>query len=542
MCIECTLACVEWQNIESLLEPLESESMNLIKRSELPFVRAVSQLNYANPFLQQRLDLERAALGQDFVTELHPFWSFAANETKSRRANVLRIAQRVAPIAKTIRAKLLAGEPATDEELEWYDDLALYILFYELFDDWGQLSPPSFKDITVCQEEVWKRFAKAFEYWLGLPGLQLPSSAQVLHLFALFNQIYRAFYNIFECVIGQSLPAANLRAQIWQSIFTHDLRRYRRSLYRTMHHVTTLVIGPSGSGKELVAQAIGMSRYIPFDPKSRRFATQPAESYFAINISAFSTSVIESELFGHAKGAFTDASSTRAGWLDACGEHGSLLLDEIGELEPTTQVKLLRVLQNRQYQRLGETKIREFQGKIIAATNRNLGFEIEQRTFREDLYYRLCADVIETPTLFSQLQDNPAVLANIVAYIAKRIAPDEQTTLTSEVVEWLQRHMPSGYQWPGNIRELEQCVRNIMIRDHYAPSPSAAIASGEAKNSRVDSESLELAKDIHSISLTADELLQRYCRIAYRQTKSFEKAAKLLQLDRRTVRAKVDTV
>ena len=516
--------------------------MNLIKRSELPFVRAVSQLNYANPFLQQRLDLERVALGQDFVTELHPFWSFVANDTGSRRANVLRIAERVEPIAKSIRAKLLAGEAAKDEELEWYDDLALYILFYELFDDWGQSSPPSNKDITVCQEEVWKRFSKAFEYWLKLPGIQLPSSAQVLHLFALFNQIYRAFYNIFECVIGQSIPAANLRSQIWQSIFTHDMRRYRRSLYRTMHHVTTLVMGPSGSGKELVAQAIGMSRYIPFDPKPKRFATQPEESYFAINISAFSTSVIESELFGHAKGAFTDASSARVGWLEACGEHGSLLLDEIGELEPTTQVKLLRVLQNRQYQRLGETKIREFQGKIIAATNRNLGYEIEQRTFREDLYYRLCADVIETPSLFSQLQDNPAVLANIVAYIAKRIAPDEQTTLTSEVVEWLQCHMPSHYQWPGNIRELEQCVRNIMIRAHYAPAPTAAIADGKSLNPLVDSDSVELAKDIQSIRLTADELLQRYCQIAYRQTKSFEKSAKLLQLDRRTVRAKVDTV
>ena len=135
--------------------------------------------------------------------------------------------------------------------------------------------------------------------------------------------MYRAFFHIFECVIGQSLPAARLRARIWQSIFTHDLRRYRRSLYQSLHQVTTLVTGPSGSGKELVAQAIGMSRYIPFDPKQGKFAIHPAESYFAVNISALSRNLVESELFGHAKGAFTDAAGARAGWLEACGEHGA---------------------------------------------------------------------------------------------------------------------------------------------------------------------------------------------------------------------------
>ena len=324
--------------------------------------------------------------------------------------------------------------------------------------------------------------------------------------------------------------------RIWQSIFTHDLRRYRRSLYRSLYQVTTLVTGPSGSGKELVAQAIGMSRYIPFNATQGKFVTHPAECYFAVNISAFSRNLVESELFGHAKGAFTDAAGARAGWLEACGEHGAILLDEIGELDGMTQVKLLRVLQNRQFQRLGETRIRNFEGKMIAATNRDLRREIETGTFREDLYYRLCSDVIETPSLASQVQDNPEVLENIVAYIAGRVAAGEQEALTQEVVQWLSQNLPGNYHWPGNIRELEQCVRNIMIHGSYAAACSRAGTSA-TRDSPADQ---RLLLRLQSLSLTADELLSEYCMMAYRQTKSFEKAARLLQLDRRTVRAKVD--
>ncbi len=284
-----------------------------------------------------------------------------------------------------------------------------------------------------------------------------------------------------------------------------------------------------------------MSRYIPFDPRQGKFSADPVESYVAINISAFSKNLIESELFGHAKGAFTGAAGARTGWLEACGTHGAVLLDEIGELDPATQVKLLRVLQNRQYQRLGETKMREFQGKLIAATNRDLRREIEAGTFREDLYYRLCSDVIETPSLVSQIRDNPEVLVNLVAHIARWIAPEENVALTEEVVEWLHRNLPSDYHWPGNIRELEQCVRNIMIHGRYEPSATASSTStaGVLKTGQ-SAAARTLVDQMQSLSLTADELLCHYCRMAYLQTGSFEKAAKRLQLDRRTVRAKVD--
>src|SRR5205807_1091162 len=115
----------------------------------------------------------------------------------------------------------------------------------------------------------------------------------------------------------------------------------------------------------------------------------------------------ESELFGHARGAFTGALQDRGGRLEECSALGSVFLDEIGDVDPAIQVKLLRVLQSRSFERLGETKPRRFEGKILAATNRDLAAEIRAGRFREDFYYRLCSDIVVTPTLADQLRASP---------------------------------------------------------------------------------------------------------------------------------------
>ena len=123
------------------------------------------------------------------------------------------------------------------------------------------------------------------------------------------------------------------------------MRRYLRSLYSRMSDIATLISGPSGTGKELVARAIGLSRYIPFDEKKASFTDDFHGSFHAVNISALSPSLIESELFGHVKGAFTGATSDRAGWLEQCKPLGTVFMDEIGELDPSIQAKMLRVVQ-----------------------------------------------------------------------------------------------------------------------------------------------------------------------------------------------------
>jgi transcriptional regulator with GAF, ATPase, and Fis domain len=249
-----------------------------------------------------------------------------------------------------------------------------------------------------------------------------------------------------------------------------------------------------------------------------------------VNLSALSPTLIESELFGHGRGAFTGAVEDRAGWLEACSRLGTVFLDEIGDLDVGIQVKLLRVLQTRRFQRIGETKERAFTGKTIAATNRDLAVEMRAGRFREDLYYRLCQDVITTPPLREQLKDCPQDLRNLTLVVARRIAGEaEAEALTAEVEAWVDAHVGAEYAWPGNVRELEQCVRNIMIRGEYRP----ATPVGEPGDD-------PLMESFRTGTLTADELLRAYCTRIYARTRSYQETARVLGLDRRTVKAKVD--
>src|SRR6185369_7664900 len=171
-----------------------------------------------------------------------------------------------------------------------------------------------------------------------------------------------------------------------------------------------LITGPSGTGKELAARAIAESRYAAFDEHRVAFANDHVDSFFPINISALSPTLVESELFGHRRGAFTGAVADRKGWLETCAESGSVFLDELGDLDPSIQVKLLRVIETRTFHPVGDTAGRRFHGKLITATNRDLSAAMQQGHFREDLYYRLCSDQVATPSLAEQLADSPAVL------------------------------------------------------------------------------------------------------------------------------------
>src|SRR4030095_10393718 len=268
---------------------------------------------------------------------------------------------------------------------------------------------------------------------------------------------------------GGSQSAACLRAAVWQSIFTHDMRRYRRVLYKRMGDFTTLIMGPSGTGKELAARAIGLSRYIPFNPETLTFGEDFTAAFHPLNLSALPATLIESELFGHRRGAFTGAIQDRRGWLELCRPLGTIFLDEIGDLDAAIQVKLLRVLQTRTFQALGDTTDRHFAGKLIAATNRDLSQAMQDGHFREDFYYRLCSDLIVTPSLQEQLRESPEVLRELLLFIARRVAGVEAEALAEEVETWIVQHLSRDYEWAGNIRELEQCVRNVLVRKEYRP-------------------------------------------------------------------------
>ena len=318
--------------------------------------------------------------------------------------------------------------------------------------------------------------------------------------------------------------------EVWQSIFTHDLFRYWRSLYDRMHDITTLITGPSGTGKELVARAIGLSRYVPFDPEREAFAATLDGAFHTLNLSALSPTLIESELFGHRKGAFTGAVQDRVGWLESCPAVGTVLLDEVGEIDASIQVKLLRVLETRELQRIGETTPREFKGKLIAATNRDLAAEMRAGRFREDLYYRLCSDLVATPSLRDQLRDAPDELCNLVLFVSERVVGEAGAPeLADEVTDCIDRDLGPEYPWPGNVRELEQCVRNVLVRKRYRPPTAQAQATDDG-----------LAAALEDGGLTARELLGRYCTTVYARTGSYQETARRLALDRRTVKQHID--
>lgn len=307
-----------------------------------------------------------------------------------------------------------------------------------------------------------------------------------------------------------------------------------------------MITGKSGTGKELVARAIGLSRYQAFNPKTKRFDDAGDEQLFAVNLSALSSTLIESELFGHSKGSFTGAVNNRKGWLEACGQNGSIFLDEIGELDLSIQVKLLRILQTRTFSRVGETNQRSFLGKFVTATNRDLAEEIRLGRFREDLYYRLCADVIRTPTLQEQLSDCPADLVELLRFIARRLLrelPDEADSLAAEAVQWIEQRFGPTYEWPGNIRELEQCVRNVLIRksDHSPPMPDQlrgpnGMPAGPPRSTD------QFVRSLLAGELTLDEVTKHYASMIYAQVGRYDLAAKKLGVDWRTIKDKVKSV
>ena len=502
--------------------------MPWISGTQRKWLDAVARLGYCNHFLPERVETERVLLGDEFV-EGEPVWSYRAEQPSSRE-NVWRIQARLEPLMEELRTRLAQGTSPTASELVLYEDAVLYLLYtryYRRIHDAG--FGPSVQKGDAGRWRFYTGFLADWRHFFEIDGVTFPTGHDPRHTFACFRQIQRAFEHIFRDIIGSSLPAARLRAAIWQSIFTHDMHRYRRTLYARMGEFATLITGPSGTGKELAARAVAESRYVPFDDQRLTFPEENAEAFFPINISALSPTLVESELFGHRRGSFTGAVGDRKGWLETCPELGSVFIDELGDLDPAIQVKLLRVIETRTFHPVGDTTGKRFYGKLITATNRDLATAMRKGQFREDLYYRLCSDQVTTPSLAEQLTDSPGVLRELVFYMARRVAGPDAEELAEEVLVWIGKNLEPDYAWPGNYRELEQCVKNVLIRRNYRPSHAAN-----------DDPVEEFAAAARAGSMSADELLSRYITIQYSRTGSYEETARRLGIDRRTVKAKVD--
>ena len=486
-------------------------------KANADFAATVSKLVYCNPFTAERVRLEEAALGTDF-DEAGRHWNLDP-QAEPRHENMSLLLERIRGLADRLQGSFRDGK-GSPEEQRHYADLVFFLLYHEAATPFDRLIEEAHAaGIGRRRVTFYRNFIDGFTHYLGAAEPIAPA-----HLFACFFQVRRAFHHIFRFYVGTSPAATQLRARLWQSIFTHDLSRYQRSLYRRMAEIPTLVTGPSGSGKEVVARAIGLSRYISFDPQERVFVADFTSVFYPVNLSALSPTLIESELFGHRKGAFTGALQDREGYFAAAGAHGTVFLDEIGEADPGIQVKLLRVLQTRHFQRLGDVSSEVFGGKIVTATNQDLGAQIAAGKFREDFYYRLRADVIETVPLDAMLAAGDSELRFLAHYAAAKLAGEaEAATLAEDFMGWARAHR--GFRWAGNFRELEQALRSILVHGDYVPPSFPAETGGS-----------DLAHRLAQTGWTLRELTESYVSELYRRTPNYEELARRLEVDRRTIK------
>ena len=510
--------------------------MALLDPDQQRVARAIGKLTFGNPFVAERIELEREVLGDRFVPG-QTAWSLDPGPS-AENPNVVAINQVAESLLAFARQRLLATSSLSTTDRELYEGLVIYVLYYRCEDAlYREIADPQVGAGQTGIPALFASFRRDFARFFEVAPHRDLAHETPEQLFALLFQHRRAFQFTFRHIFGSSPPAAALRTAVWESIFTHDMQRYRRGLYSRMHELATLITGPSGTGKELAAQAIGMSRFIPFDGERKEFLADYRVTFQPLNLSALSPTLIESELFGHQKGAFTGAVASRQGYLDRSEPWATVFLDEIGETDASVQLKLLRVLQTREFQKLGENRARRFGGKIIAATNVNLADEIAAGRFRADLYFRLCSDLITMPSLEQQIRAQPDELHNLVGLVAERVlGADSGPAVAEEVVSFIDRELGHDYPWPGNMRELEQCVRNVLVRKEYRPPQPSRTAFDDADPGTA------LVAEICRGDLTAEEVLSRYCTLVYAKQGSYEASARKLHLDRRTVKQKVDPV
>lgn len=263
---------------------------------------------------------------------------------------------------------------------------------------------------------------------------------------------------------------------------------------------TVLVTGESGTGKELVARAL------------HELSPRSAQPFVGVNCGAIPEALMESELFGHVKGAFTDAGKNRKG-LFAEADGGTLFLDEIAELSPPMQVKLLRVLQEEEIRPVGESRSQKIDVRVVAATMKDLRKAVAEGAFREDLYYRLNVVNLELPPLRARTDDIPPLVAHFVRKYNARLRRDPPVRSVSADALALLR----AYPWPGNVRELENAIERAMVLadgevlgadafDRLAPGDARAVMSASGKAILLDESELSIKQATRRIE---EELIRR---------------------------------
>lgn len=470
------------------------------------FFRLVSQLVFSNPFDKDASRVAHQIVGRKY---------------KSRETLFKHLSSKV-------RQRL--DSVVTERRLSWKDfreenqELIRIALLYDAY----RTCHTKFDDLIVRQIEAGAEPCKvhfAPEIFSLLKQRDF-SYEQSLRYFEYFYQLRRAWFFINHGLVGKSPSMTRLKAQLWRSVFTSDAHWYESYLWDRMEDFSTFLIGETGTGKGTAATAIGKSGYISFDEKNNRFSESFTENLIEINLSQFSESLIESELFGHRKGAFTGAIESHRGVFSLCNPFGSIFLDEIGDATIPVQIKLLKVLEERKFTPVGSHKKEHFSGRIIAATNKDISELSDNVLFRRDFYYRLCSNVINVPSLWQQIREDPSTLEALLMHTIEKITGASPQELMLAVLEVLQKEIRSDYRWPGNVRELEQAVRYILLnKDHCSEIEGWCEIPKDP-----------LTKTLKGTHVSASELLVAYCVALYDEYGTYEEVARITQLDPRTVK------
>ena len=477
---------------------------------EREFFTKIKQAAFSNPFGEERkiVDLELTRLTAD------------TPNSEILASLLAKVAEKIKTVIKR-KPTGASGFSGQDRLLLRYG--ILYFLFHTFCDAYDRLIEEQIRTgATPCRVTFAGDALGAFSDFEF-------SRQEALRYFALFFQMRRAFYFI-SGIAGKSRCIQNLRSSLWENIFTKDVTVYDQYLWNRMEDFSTMFLGETGTGKGLAAAAIGRSGFIPFNEKTNTFNESFTQAFISINLSQYPEQLIESELFGHTKGAFTGAIEAHSGIFSRCSPCGAIFLDEIGDVAIPVQIKLLQVLQERFFAPVGSHKQERFQGRVIAATNKDVKKLREQKDFRNDFYYRLCSDIIEVPPLRRRLAEDPGEIDEILAFIITRILGQASAEIVQMVKDFLHSNQPKDYAWPGNVRELEQCVRRVLLKNTYdwpRQEPSGNAIS-------------RITQGIESGSMTAQEMLSYYCRILYDRLGTYEAVAKMTQLDRRTVKKHIN--
>jgi hypothetical protein len=471
------------------------------------FFATIARIGFMNPFERERATLIHQLVPSVGIDRFPSEWRALGSVVATRLS-------RIDPEGR------LRADQFGDEDRPLFETVSLFVAYHSFIEELDRLierqsSTPAPLAVAFASELV------------GMLARRGMPEAMATRYLGFFYQLRRAFYFIVHGLTGDCPSMLAFRRALWNSTFTHDLHNYNERLWNRMEDFSTMILGETGTGKGSAAAAIGRSAFIPFDATRGRFAASFTETFIALNLSQFPETLIESELFGHRKGAFTGAIDDHEGVLERTSEHGALFLDEIGEVSVPVQIKLLQVLQERKFVPLGSHATKRFKGRVIAATNRPLE-ELRATRMRDDFFYRLCSDVIVVPPLRLRIAESAAELERLVALLVQRMTGEPSATLADRTLTTLARALPAGYAWPGNVRELEQAVRRILLTGRYES------ASLPLPDTTIDPEALTDA--VRHGALTADELVARYCRMLYARHPNYTHIANQTGLDRRTVR------